>query len=132
MIISIDKDTMTAQVRLYRGTTGEEKVMHSISWWSMNPDMATSFGNVVKEVIFTLPIKEIKDWFGEEVVVFATNHEYVKGMNGIIDQNVYVPLNTIFSMSIRDDMMFSVGQVEHVHFAIGSDFYPQHITVVRT
>lgn len=123
MILSVNKQDMTARVRLYRGTVGREEKLHRLSWWSMNPDMAKSYGNTVQTAIFNLPIKEVKDWFGEEVVVFAPNHCFIRGMNGIIDSDVYVPLETTFSMSCRDDVMFSIGQIEHVHFAIGSDYY---------
>lgn len=119
MILAIDKDTMTAQVQLYRGAT--EGAVHSLSWWSMNPDVSRMYG-VVRTQVVALPIKEIVDWFGEDRVLLATNHPYVYGQYGELRNEVVMPPHTLFSMDVRDDTLFAVGRMQHVNMCIGSAY----------
>lgn len=119
MILSIDKQAMTAQVQLYRGAN--EVDVHALSWWSMNPDVSRMYG-VVRTQVVVLPIKEIVDWYGEDRVVFAPNHPYVYGQYGELRNEVAIPPHTVFSMDVREDTLFAVGRMQHVNMCIGSAY----------
>lgn len=119
MILSVNKTTMTAKVRLYRG--GDDKQIYDLSWWSMNPALARVYGKI-RARVFTLPIKEVVDWFDEELYIFDLNHPYVFGRYGEIKDEILLPPNEVFAMNVRNDTMFRIGEMEHVCFVLGSDF----------
>jgi hypothetical protein len=124
MILSINKDNMTAEVKLYRGTKSMELDLHDLAWFTMNPDYAAIYGEV-KEYILTLPIREVIDWMGKEVVIFHWNHFYLHGSCGEImpgdEHNRYLPLADIFGCQLRNDYAFAVGEMDHAHFCIGKN-----------
>lgn len=120
MILSVNKETMTAEVELYRGG-GDTDNLHELSWWSMNPDYARMYGEVESRVI-TLPIKEIVEWFEDELYVFDVNHPYVFGESGDLRSEVSMELSDIFGMNVRDDYTFRIGKLDNVHFCIGLNY----------
>ncbi|QSF43507.1 hypothetical protein [Paenibacillus tianjinensis] len=84
MIISINKDNMTAKVELHRA---DDNAPHMLSWWSLSKETADFYAKrndaKINTLVLDLPIRRIVNSnMGYEMVELKSNAPYIYGNNG--------------------------------------------------
>jgi hypothetical protein len=128
MVNFYDEATNTVNITLHRGTSNESSVddIYELSWWTLNPDYAASYGDIVVSRDFNLPVAKRYDWFGDDAFELVFNHKFIHGRAGEIYETSHaltLPKQEVLAISVADSTMFLIGMVDHIHFAIGKKWF---------